>query len=255
MFDKFILLGTSHTLPEFNSMQTVFKENFNIPFDNYAVSSLGIDTYFSRMHTIFENNKNKKLSFIAEIPCPGRYFEFYHNNNLQYKEWQMQKKEFWGIHGETSTVRPGDYGLYMTYYNVAKLFNDNKTLIDKASTRALLKVKTMSDKRMEDEHILSQVLALNSFAKHLGHDINWFSFNNHIIKEAKVKEDFETYDVNLITSDVLEDSICKKYGINDTVEIKKNKEIYPDGSHLTRMDWKFLAEKYFVKYYIDKKIK
>lgn len=245
--DKVVSIGTSHTLPKFNPMQSIFSEKYNIDFENHAVSSLGIDSYFSRMHMILENNPGKKLFFIAEIPCGGRYQEFYHNNNKEYNKWETQNKDFWGIHGEYCTLEGGTYPNFITYFNVSKLFNDKKTLVDKTTTKALLKVKTLSDRRMEDENIISQVLALNGFAKSQGHKISWFSFNNHMIEELEVKQYFINYGVDLVTKYVLEDVICEKYNYSDTIEIKKNKDIYPDGSHLTRQDWKFLIEKFFLE--------
>jgi len=251
-FDKIVLLGTSHTLPEFNSIQTEVTENFDIEFDNHAVSSLGIDSYFLRMQMIFENNKEKKLLLLAEIPCGGRYHEFYHNNDKDYSKWSMLKKEFWGIHGEYCTLKHGKYPNYITYFNVAKLFNAKHTLVDSSITKALLKLKTLSDRRMEDENSVAQILALNAFAKNTGNEIIWFSFNNHLIKEKQVKKDFEKYSVNLVTKIVLEECLCEKYGYNDVIEMKKNSEIYPDGSHITRQDWKFLANKFFIPLLKDK---
>lgn len=235
-FKTLVLHGTSHTVPEFNPFCELVAERYGVESYNYGVVALGIESYFSRIHGIINKHQNENILILAEIPKLGRYQEYKRKKDIKYKSWSMVDNfpKFW------------DYRLFncfIEYYNISKL-DAGMTTWDRVIEKSLMKLKVNSIRTLEEEDLISKIVALNAFIKSKNHKVLWFSFDNYLIKDKRVKYEFKMHDVELITHYVLDNRIRRLYNYNDD-SIYKNKKLYVDGFHASPMVWETLIENYF----------
>jgi len=251
-FNRVILFGTSHTVPRWNTMGTFVTDNYDVEFSNYGIYALGIESYFSRMHGIMNKHKKEKCLIFAEIPTIGRYQDYYRKNLLEYKEWDMVDglPGFWSDQSILGTEDRGVWEKYICYYGISKLWNGEDLEIDKKTIKSILRVKTMSDRRMEAEEQISKLLAINALIKMFGHQVIWFSVDNNIIYETRVQREFSLHNFKTIGNFTLDHKVCELYNFKpDDENIRKNVFIYPDGYHLHQKVWTKLIKKYFESYF------
>lgn len=236
-FDLLVAIGTSHTRETFNPIKDLVNERYNVNGYNYGVVSLGIDSYFTRIHGILKKHKNKKCLIIAEIPSLGRFQEYVYKNNLEYKPWSIidDIDIFWGNYDK--------WTLFIEYYNISKLYS-GLTNWKRSIEKALLRVKTNNHTNLYEEDLISKIIALDALMSVNNHKVLWFSFDNYLVLQNRVKEEFNQHNVNLLSDCVLDQQIKKIYGYNDN-SIYENKNIYVDGFHASKEVWKVLIETYF----------
>jgi hypothetical protein len=235
-FKKIVLHGTSHTVPEFNPFSELVAERYEVGSCNYGVVALGIESYFPRIHGIINKHQNENILILAEIPKLGRYQEYKRKEDIKYKSWSMVDNfpNFWNYKL---------FNVFIEYYNISKL-DSGMTNWDRRIEKSLLKLKIDSIRTLEEEDLISKIIALNALITSKNHKVLWFSFDNYLVKDRRVQNEFKMHNVELITQYVLDTRIRRLYNYNDN-SIYENKKIYVDGFHASPEAWKKLFENYF----------
>jgi hypothetical protein len=135
------------------------------------------------------------------------------------------------------------FNVFIEYYNISKL-DSGMTNWDRRIEKSLLKLKIDSIRTLEEEDLISKIIALNALITSKNHKVLWFSFDNYLVKDRRVQNEFKMHNVELITHYVLDTRIRRLYNYNDN-SIYENKKIYADGFHASPEAWKKLFENYF----------
>ena len=111
---KLFVIGTSHVAdchynnkprekcnagyPDFRNGELTWPEylgkKLNREVDNCGINAYGIDTYFYRIQNIIQNNNNKDIELLIEVPTGGRY-ELYLNDSYYVAGSMSFEKDFW----------------------------------------------------------------------------------------------------------------------------------------------------------------
>lgn len=240
---KIIVIGTSHFKPEFNSIETLLKKK-GYDCRNHAVSAIGIDTYFSRIIGILNKYKNEKLHFVIELPCDGRYHEFYRDENkFSYEKYDMWSTDFWPAYKDDVLLDGGKYTHYMAYYSRTQIFKAPEG-VKQSWVDSLYKVKVMSDSQIESEEILAKSIMIDGYLKNMGHKVSWISVNADVPWDSDVlNENF--CKMNWIVKKPLHHIFSERVGL-DYKKVKVIKNHFPDGSHLEKSRMEMLINEFVV---------
>jgi len=249
--DRFILMGTSHCTTKWNPMRTEFEKVFDKPFANRAVSALSMESYFPRVLAIMDEFPNEKLYFIMEYPTSGRYENYVYNRSKEYQQYSILKHTFWPKQNEDGTYESvGNYQDHIFYYNANKLFNSDKfTVISDKFKKMLLRWVVWYEKTIIDELLATDAMFINTFIKHQGHEVVWFNTNSIWPLKPEIIEYNERYGLEYITRTNLFVFFANKKHRTDLRSLKLRPEIFPDGTHLNKEDWRSTIHKYFIPYF------
>jgi hypothetical protein len=235
-------------------MKVEFEKVFDKKFTNRSVSALGIETYVPRILAVLNEFVDEKLFFIIEIPSSGRYQNYLINENKPYKPFSIIDHSYWPTqndHGNGRHVWFDTYGNYQDnifYYNVNKLFNNPGTDVSDKDAKSIMEFTLAFETTIIKELTMYNAIFIDGFIKNAGHDVVWFNTNSPESELAEIVDLENRYGMKYITKKELWLDIQDKYSI-DINELKKDENIFPDGSHLNQQDWKYLIEKYFIPYF------
>jgi len=243
-FDRVILLGTSHGMPRFNSLESVILEKYKIKFSNYSVYSIGIDSYFTRLHGAINKHFAERCLYLCEMPSHGRYQYFLHDESIKYKPWHMidgLQGDFWPEFQEEIATSLGSWADYIYHAGPLKMALDS-------TKKSLAKIHLECDIDMEREDIVSKMITLDGFIKSKKQSILWFSVDNPIIYNKRAKKEFKKHSFRIITNKTLKDLANNLYGYENLYEAREDKTIYPDGHHFSREISREINKKYIMPY-------
>lgn len=250
---RVVQIATSHGLPIYNPIQELITDRYGVGFDNGAIGALGIDTFFPRVQAML-NIWNEPMLFLIEIPSSGRYTEFLKKGGSDhddtYTHWDaLNRNTFWSTHGNDHIIELGEWDRFIEHFNIAKLSQSTSryTVINKEITASLLRVKVLNDKRMEKEWDFFKCVAINGMIKNCGHQVLWWSFNSNIIEELYAIDVMKKNGMELLYDNVIETKILNTYMKpgEDHSLLRSNTDIFCDGVHLSRQEWKRVIQEYF----------
>lgn len=267
-FDRVILLGTSHTMPRWNNMLPLISKKYKIKFSNYGCHSIGIDSYFTRLHGITNNHFAERCLYLCEMPSLGRYQEFIPKEFKTYKPWDMIdgiKGEFWPdtrehdlklLNERTGTVNGGRWEDYIYHGNIVDMADEeswsgNQIMLN-TLMKSLARLKLEIDTTMEKEDQVSKMITLDGFIKSKKQSIVWFSVDNPIIYNKRAIKEFKKHSFRIINkNETLKNLANKLYGHEDPYEAGCNRNIYPDKHHFSIEACTKLTHSYIMPY-LDK---
>lgn len=216
--------------------------------DTVAIGGLGIDTYFARLVSNFDNHDY----VLIEMPSINRYELYLNESNLG----QSLQKEFW---------KDGAYKDFLYSYNVsdAKLSSEDiRSLkkfnrVNKKSELPLLehevelitKLSIKYNESMIFDASYCKMLMINEWIKSKGAIPVWFNWN--FATEQYLNYDFTGfYIVNTMWEGAVTMRERLRYDYNLSPKIFNNKcpSLLPDGTHLSSKLWRQEVDNYFVPF-------